>query len=418
MKKFLFTIAALALGLQMNAQTISFGPLNDEGYIEVPQGGQATVAVQYTKNSETIIKGYKFTLTFTDEFVNTVKDSKELPIFTIDPDNDYFALQRTKNNGFSALPSSEDANLKGTAGNFGTLQFQATADAEIGSTHEVKVSNAGFSVEDESGALRTVMMEDFSFSVKIIENRITFDELATELPEETGLQNVLVKRTIKANQWNTICLPFAMTAEQVAKAFGEAQLADFTGCTAEYPEGADYATSIKVNFQTVTEMAANRPYLIKVTNPVTYADGFKVDGVTIEPSESLVNEQDEDFYKKNGKIYYTYNSFIGTYVANTEIPAGSIILSGNKFYYTKGTTTKGFRGWFYFENCSLDDINLATAEVKIFIDDATAIDGIGIQRIVDGVYDLSGRKIQIEGNDLNKLQKGVYIIDGKKVTIK
>ena len=66
MKKFLFTIAALALGLQMNAQTISFGPLNDEGYIEVPQGGQATVAVQYTKDSKTIVKGYKFTLTFTD----------------------------------------------------------------------------------------------------------------------------------------------------------------------------------------------------------------------------------------------------------------------------------------------------------------------------------------------------------------
>ena len=193
MKKFLFTIAALALGLQMNAQTISFGPLNDEGYIEVPQGGQATVAVQYTKDSKTIVKGYKFTLTFTDEFVNTVKDNKELPIFTIDPDNDYFALQRTKNNGFSALPSSEDANLKGTSGNFGTLQFQATADAEIGSTHEVKVSNAGFSVEDESGALRTVMMEDFSFSVKIVENRIELDETVGVTDETpTGTQNVLV----------------------------------------------------------------------------------------------------------------------------------------------------------------------------------------------------------------------------------
>lgn len=415
MKKFLFTIAALALGLQMNAQTISFGPLNDEGYIEVPQGGQATVAVQYTKNSETIVKGYKFTLTFTDEFVNTVKDSKELPVFTIDPDNDYFALQRTKNNGFSALPSSEDANLKGTSGNFGTLQFQATTDAEIGSTHEVKVSNAGFSVEDESGALRTVMMEDFSFSVKIVENRITLDEsvgVTSETP--TGEQNVLVKRTLKAGNWNTICLPFAMTGDQVKAAFGEGvEIGDFTGYDPTYDDD-DFVTSIKVNFSSVditSGMVANHPYIIKVEDAISE---FKCDNVEIAPSEEPIVH-----FGTTRK----YKDFVGTYsvinnLGSTDEPC--LFLSGNKFYYATGNTKlKAFRGYFAFYEFLKEFDPEASAKISISVDgEATSIDGIGMQRIAEGVYDLSGRKIQLDNGDLNKLQKGVYIIDGKKVTIK
>ena len=43
---------------------------------------------------------------------------------------------------------------------------------------------------------------------------------------------------------------------------------------------------------------------------------------------------------------------------------------------------------------------------------------MNFQHITEGVYDLSGRKIQLQDGDLNKLQKGVYIINGKKVTIK
>ena len=60
------------------------------------------------------------------------------------------------------------------------------------------------------------------------------------------------------------------------------------------------------------------------------------------------------------------------------------------------------------------------AKVGFIVDgEATSVDGIpSYQRVVEGVYDLSGRKIQLQDGDLNKLQKGVYIIDGKKVTIK
>lgn len=54
------------------------------------------------------------------------------------------------------------------------------------------------------------------------------------MPEAAEGVNVRVKRTIKANEWSTLVLPFAMTAEQVKSAFGnDVQLADFTGVETE-----------------------------------------------------------------------------------------------------------------------------------------------------------------------------------------
>ena len=409
MKKFLFTIAAIAFGMsQASAQTISFGPLNDEGFIEVPQGGQATVAAQYTKESTTIVRGYKFTLTFQDEYVNTVRDKNNLPVFNLDSDNDAFAVQRTENNGFSALPAASTAKLSGTEGSFGTLIFEATADAEIGSTHLVKVSNAGFTIEVD-GALKTQLVDDFTFTVKIVENRITLDENAEEAPAAAENVNVKVLRTIKADNWSTICLPFAMTEDQVVKAFGDdVQVAEFTACKWDKE-----TENISLTFTSKAQKSieANHPLLIKVTTAITHDNGFNVDNVTIEPGDAEISVVDAE---DNEAL------FIGTYEPIAKLGKSSrpaLFIANNQFYFSKGTASlKPYRA--YFE---IDDLKnfIANAKIGFLVDDeATAIDGIGMQHIVEGVYDLSGRKIQLEGNDLNKLQKGVYIIDGKKVTIK
>ncbi len=412
MKKFLFTIAAIAFGMsQASAQTISFGPLNDEGFIEVPQGGQATVAAQYTKESTTIVKGYKFTLTFQDKYVNTVKDKNNLPVFNLDSDNDAFAVQRTENNGFSALPAASTAKLSGTEGSFGTLIFEATADAEIGSTHLVKVSNAGFTIE-EDGALKTQLVDDFTFTVKIVENRITLDENSTTAPEAAENVNILVKRTIKAGNWSTLCLPFSMTAEQVEKAFGpDVELADYTGWTWTEDEDGN-KQSITIQFTSCNTITENKPLIIKTSADIS---DFTLDGVTINPDEAEIEIKESVGNKRKGTM-------VGTYVANTKVDEDYLFLSGNNFYYSTGSTKmKAFRAYFdlYYTLDEPYKSSVSASNVKISVDDeATSIDGIGMQRIAEGVYDLSGRKIQLENGDLNKLQKGVYIIDGKKVTIK
>lgn len=66
---------------------------------------------------------------------------------------------------------------------------------------------------------------------------------------------------------------------------------------------------------------------------------FSVDGVDIAAEE----EPTVQVGKKKAERGY----FIGTYTANTEVPADNLFLSGNKFWYSSGLTQmKGFRGYF------------------------------------------------------------------------
>lgn len=303
----------------------------------------------------------------------------------------------------------ENAPIDGTDG--AVLNIALTADETLTNGMEFE------------GTLMNVVMasrpdkyepEGCTFKVTIVENRITFDETATELPDVYGNQNVLVKRTIKADQWNTICLPFAISAEQLAQVFGEdVKLAELTGSDATYASDDDkYASAIDVQFKTTTTFKANTPYIIKVAENVTE---FKLDNVEVDIDEE--NAYVEIDNGKRGRNRQVLAAFIGNYKAETPVPEGDLYISSNKFYYSAGSTKiKGFRG--YFELADQVDTSLL-AKISFSVDDeATSIEGIGVQRNVEGVYDLSGRKIKVQNNDLNTLQKGVYIIDGKKVTIK
>ena len=62
--------------------------------------------------------------------------------------------------------------------------------------------------------------DDVTFMVKVV-NRITLDENSTLPPVAHEGVNVKVVRTIKANEWSTVCLPFAMNLTKAKAAFGD-----------------------------------------------------------------------------------------------------------------------------------------------------------------------------------------------------
>ena len=256
-------------------------------------------------------------------------------------------------------------------------------------------------------------LDDVTFTVKVVERHtIVLDENATTAPAEAEDVNVRVLRTITAGNWSSICLPFAMTAAQTKGAFGEdVQIADFTGCEATYDEAEENIVALKVNFEDITAMEANHPYIIKVGSDVTE---FTVEGVDITPSDELSVDRDEDRYKRNGKWYYDYNSFIGTYEAGTEIPENSLFLSGNKFWYSAGrTTTKAFRGYFSFYMV-LSDITSAEARISLWIDggETTGVmSANAVKQQSDHLYNLQGCLV-------TKPTKGLYLKDGKIIIIK
>lgn len=407
MKKYIFTVVALFLGVcQMSAQTIVFEPV-----VEVPLDGKAQVAVKYETGGLRITTySLNFDLSEAEGLSLTQKDGGV--DFVTDSKNSAFNVSATAT-GIGATAKNTSVSLDGTAGTLGTVTFEAKSPLKIDDEVTVKVNKLSLVEYTEDERLVTIELPETSFKVKIVENRVTLDEtvgVTSETP--TGEQNVLVKRTIKAGNWNTICLPFAMTADQVKAAFGEGvQLADFNGCDSDGDKD-NPSTSIKVKFNAVDAIEANHPYLIKVESALTE---FRADAVTISPDEENAIIKMDKTAGRNP----VYNSFVGTYNPSTIIPVGGLFLNSNKFYYSNGNSKlKAFRAYFDFAVSWLDE---APYESKIWISidgDATSIDGIGTQRVVEGVYDLSGRKIQLENGDLNKLQKGVYIIDGKKVTIK
>ncbi len=292
------------------------------------------------------------------------------------------------------------------------LRIPVTVNEElaVGTTVEVTLSDISFS--DYSNV--NYKFDNITAEITIIENRITLDEESTEVPGTYTNQNVKVLRTINANEWSTICLPFAMTADQVKTVFGEKALfADFTGYEATF-DGSN-VTAIDVKFSsfdgTTSGLAANHPYLIKISKAITE---FEVDNVNVEPAT---------YPFVPGTTGQRICEMYGIYAKTENFGSNKspyLFISGNKFYYATGKTTiKAFRGYFDFIDVMSDMSQGASAKMSFSINaDATGIEDLQTIAPVEGIYDLSGRKIKLEDDDLSRLPKGVYIVDGKKVTVK
>ena len=282
-----------------------------------------------------------------------------------------------------------------------TVTYHADASLNIGTTLTGYVKNVIWNDTQNNEFTKDVI----PFTITIGEPRIVFDETSTSLPTlPTPATNVdvRVKRTIKANEWSTICLPFAMSEGQVQAAFGEdVQLAELKS----WEEVDDDA--IAVTFSDVAAIEANTPYVLKVSKQITE---FTVDGVDVDPEEEPAVTM--------GKMSRgTFASFTGSYVP-VYIDEECLFLSDNKFWYSTGKTRmKGYRAYFYFQTV-VSDYSGSEAKVRFFIDDtATNIEGISSSMSSDAVYSVNGVRMGT-ADKLKTLPKGLYIVNGKKVIIK
>ncbi len=267
--------------------------------------------------------------------------------------------------------------------------------------------------------------DDFTFTIRVVENQEVLDEQSTTVPEAVENTKVLVKRSINADTWSTICLPFALTETQAKSAFGNTvQVAEFTGAQSDY-DANENITNLHVNFASKASVAmeANHPYLVKVPQAISYEDGFVVDNVSIAPAERPALDLDETSVKIQGRTYTYYNSFVGVYSKQTigepDVPV--LFLSDKKFYAAKGSTTmKAFRAYFDLMDLALYLESNSAAKMSFMVDgETTSIDGLTPDAAgLGAVYDLMGRKVQEAGRDLKQLPKGIYIVNGQKISVK
>ncbi len=314
-------------------------------------------------------------------------------------------LTDEENNTYTVLGYNTDRqSIEGTSGAVVYLTLKANADMTVGDVFNATVQNVVLSTVDEEN----IDAPSSSFTITIEENdgRIILDETAEETPEASdGEVNVRVLRTIKANEWSTICLPFSMSATQIQTAFGDdvtVELADAVSYETTEDDD-DNIVSITINFNNVSPLAieANHPYIIKVDKKIM---SFDVDGVDVNPATSVSGRR-----KKIGTGSY----FIGNYENQTEVPEFSLFLNGNKFWYSTGLTKmKAFRAYFTLRDV-LTEVDEAAARIGFSFDEATGIRDNNRETITNNrYYDLQGRSVQTPA------RKGLYINNGKKVVVK
>lgn len=374
----------------------------------IPQGRKAALVIKYHFAEEGVYSGYQFRIEL-PKGMTTVADGDGMPTYTAgECHGSTYSITMKDDNGSVGLVaySTNSTPLKGAEGVLITIPVQCSDALPVGSAYEAQMTGIQFSNKD---GVHTTFMDDVPFTITIASPDtpdVILDETFTTLPEfSDGEVIVKVKRTIKAGEWNTICLPFSMTAEQVYETFGEdVQLMEFI----EY-EADDDLTSINVIFDEAyleeDGFLANYPYIIKTSKDV---NEFTVIA-TIEPDEE--NAIAEFTNGRTGSRKEIYGTFYGTLKSGTIIPEYCLFLSANKFYYSSGKTSiMGFRGYFEFVDILSSVENAATAITLRIGEESTNIQLL-TKEADDSVYDLQGRAVENPG-------KGIYINNNKKIIIK
>lgn len=229
--------------------------------------------------------------------------------------------------------------------------------------------------------------------------KIYVDYHVIDLAEESAndlktLDNTYVKlnRTLVADKWNTLCVPFAISEEEIKANFGEGTLV----------EKFDAVNGNTVNFADATSIEAGVPYLIKPT----------VAGTTYT---FYGKEVSADAPKTEGNADVTFKGIYSpTDITNKgTVKAAGVTEGGKVLFVNPGSQTKAFRCFFTIS----DNASITPAMLKISIKGVeTAINSIVMDNsnaTDNAVYNLQGQRV-----NGNSLTKGIYIKNGKKFAVK
>lgn len=232
--------------------------------------------------------------------------------------------------------------------------------------------------------------------VKVAPTALSLSEENASLGIESDTYgDVTVARTLKADgKWNTFCVPFAMTAEQLA----DNKIIEVRKLENTVENGG----SVVLNFSDpVSAIEAGVPYIVKVSEPVSQ---ITVNGAAVKVAAPAPLEVGSVNMQGNyGKMSITGDQYF---------------ISDNKFYRAadKNVTVKGFRAYI-----TLDQVAAGVNQMLINIDgNVTAIEDV-LDEDVDmtvNVYTIDGVCVKsgVQSSEaLDGLRKGIYIVNGKKV---
>lgn len=210
--------------------------------------------------------------------------------------------------------------------------------------------------------------------------------------EAWEISDITLNRTLVANKWNTLCVPFAISEEEIKANFGEGTLV----------EKLDAVNGNTVNFADATSIEAGVPYLIK---PTVAGTTYTFNG----------KEVSADAPKTEGNADVTFQGIYSpTDITNKgTVKAAGVTEGGKVLFVNAGSKTKAFRCFFTIS----DNASITPAMLKVSIKGVeTAINSIVMDNsnaTDNAVYNLQGQRV-----NGNSLTKGIYIKNGKKFAVK
>lgn len=222
-----------------------------------------------------------------------------------------------------------------------------------------------------------------NFRLVRLSEAVTLDEAADNAVEAKEAADVTLKRTFVANKWNTLVLPFAVSAEDVKAKFGnDAKVVEYSN-----------AEDVNINFTTSTNgIKANVPVLI-MPAAVNAENTYTFNSV------SIVVVADP---KADGTNY----SFVGSYKP-CNLVNDDYMLYADKWWKTETGDTytiKAFRAYIKANTPA------AAKQLNLVIDGQTT--GLKLNTVNGNI---EGETYNIAGQRVANSYKGLIIKNGKKI---
>jgi hypothetical protein len=286
----------------------------------------------------------------------------------------------------------------------------ASDEYVLGDNGEVALATAGTMVNPTSAyVLRNFALYDLTLYDSGTDAESNGLAIATAAESSNRYNVTLSGRTLyKDGSWNTLCLPFAMTAEQVTAQLSPVKL--MTLGTSSFSDG-----TLTLNFEDATTIEAGKPYIVKWTAGGANIENPIFTGVTVSTTTAPVVTASVDFIGTTSPVTLIGGDRTKLYLgdANTlYYPLTDVTINSCRAYFElKGGIEAG------------DKPNSVQTFVLNFGDETTGIvdadwnsvsQESGISNLLQqSWFTLDGRKLSDKPTT-----KGIYINNGRKVVIK
>ena len=273
----------------------------------------------------------------------------------------------------------------------------------------------GLAIDQDANGIMVMNNEKNSDILKKYDKSKVGDEL---------LDVTLQGRTLFTDgRWNTLCLPFDLTAEQLTNSqLAGFQIKELDTEAGTYDHITGYEADTKtlwLNFKDVTEIEAGKPYIAK--NTIFPLEGSGIELKDIE-NPKFTNVQIDSSDPEGIESKDETTTFQGVYdpVVITEKDRSVLFLQGEKLYYPDGvkpTTIGACRAYFPL-NGIYGGVPEETSGVHNFVlnfgdGETTGITTTKLTNQNVDWYSIDGRKLNQKPQ-----QRGIYISNGRKVMVK